>query len=335
MGRFFIFALCALLSTMAALRSVEAAGCRKVASSEKISINSGALKRLAKIGIDREAIFKSLRDVSIPETSGCWSGATGNFDGQIVSVGVLQWNYGQNSLQPVLRAFQNQFSTDKAYDLELARLMPHYGKLLFSKGCLARRITADCKEQILTHQSGSGRFEKSFQQELDSLFESDAMVQVQTDQFVKLLESVRDDLERLFPGRAITPRQVKWAIDTKVQQGKFPGNADVARVRNTWKELDKQRQVEKLRALVRWYEGLSNAPDQDGTSKVYAQNVKIWSNKISSTAISDEQADLLLLSFLKSRTAQGQAGRWQALTFQRRATIILGAGCVAGHCIDN
>jgi hypothetical protein len=61
------------------------------------------------------------------------------------------------------------------------------------------------------------------------------MLQVQTDRFVKLLESVGDDLQRLFPKQLASVRQIKWAIDTKVQQGGFPGDNDVARTRAEWK----------------------------------------------------------------------------------------------------
>jgi hypothetical protein len=128
----------------AAQFSAQAAGCSKVGPSDKISINSVSQAKLA-IGITRNLIFKALQDVSIPETSGCWAGTTGNFDGQIISAGVLQWNYGQESLQPALIAFRNQFATTGAYKDELARLMPTYGNLIFSSGCLRRDITDDCQ----------------------------------------------------------------------------------------------------------------------------------------------------------------------------------------------
>jgi hypothetical protein len=47
--------------------------------------------------------LKALDVVSFFETSGQgFSGVTGNFDGQGVSWGILQWNFGQNTLQPLL-----------------------------------------------------------------------------------------------------------------------------------------------------------------------------------------------------------------------------------------
>lgn len=327
---------------IATLTPSYAASCKKVGPSDKISINSTSLRNLQGVGIDRLKIFESLKDVSIPETSGCWAGVTGNFDGQIISAGVLQWNFGQDSLQSILKAYQNQFSTDKAYEDELARVAPTYGKLIFSKGCLSVPIADDCKQQLLSLQTSGGKLQTPLQKEFDALFESDPMLQVQTDRFLRLLESVRDDLRRLFGQGSPSTRQIKWAIDTKVQQGKFPGDADIKRIRNSWSALkDASARKEKLHSLIKWYDGLSNAPDQDGTNaflpgtstKAFEKNSEAWHKIVSSGNLSEEQIDLLHLTFLKSRTAQGQAGRWQALTFQRRATIIFGAGCVAGQCV--
>lgn len=310
--------------------SADAATCRKVDSSDSIRINASSQKSLARIGISREAIFEALKDVSIPETSGCWSGFTGNFDGQIVSMGVLQWNYGQNSLQPIMRAYRNQFSTELAFKNEIDRIMPNHGKWVMSHSCLTIPITLDCKVRFLEAQRQPDSL-SSLKRELNALFESNEMIQVQTDRFVRLLESVRDDLERMFRGSTPSVRRIKWAIDTKVQQGSFPGNTDIERVRSSWTKLDDASRKRKLHSLILWYQGLSDSPDQDGASQVF-ENSKIWNERISSNSLSDEQIDLLHLSFLKSRTAQGQAGRWQALTFQRRAKIIFGVGCVAGQC---
>jgi hypothetical protein len=40
--------------------------------------------------------------------SDCFSGLSGDFDGQGISFGVLQWNFGQKSLQPLLREMRDQ-----------------------------------------------------------------------------------------------------------------------------------------------------------------------------------------------------------------------------------
>jgi hypothetical protein len=61
--------------------------CREVAPLDSIRIDQGALKDLSTIRIGRDFIFEALKDTSIPETGGCWGGAEGDFDGQILSVG--------------------------------------------------------------------------------------------------------------------------------------------------------------------------------------------------------------------------------------------------------
>jgi len=44
-------------------------------------------------------------------TPGCFSGLSGNFDGQGVSFGALQWNLGQGSLQPLIIAMAKTYPT--------------------------------------------------------------------------------------------------------------------------------------------------------------------------------------------------------------------------------
>ena len=69
-----------------------------------IRIDPAAAARLAEIGLDRARIFERMAETSIPETMGCWAMPVGNFDSQLISVGMAQWNYGTGSLQPVLKA---------------------------------------------------------------------------------------------------------------------------------------------------------------------------------------------------------------------------------------
>lgn len=311
------------------MASGAASACKRVEDAQQIAIAPAVLHDLAKVGISRGFIFDALKDVSATETSGCWAGATGNFDAQIVSVGVLQWNYGQGSLQPVMRRFRDKFPTSAGLSQELTRLMPNHGRLVFSAGCLAAIQTADCRDGLLAQQSG-GHLSTSLKQEFDALFESDAMVQVQVDYYVRLLTSVKDDLLRLFKGATPTPRQIRWAIDTKVQQGGFPGNADIDRVRKRYGSLSAKEKVAAMLAITTWYDGLCHTIDQGGVQLDCDWNVEHWRKTIQAGAVPDEQFDLLHLTLLKSRTAVGMSGHWQALTFQRRATIVLGVGSVAG-----
>lgn len=46
---------------------------------------------------------------------GCFSKVTGNFDGQGISLGALQWNIGQKSLQPLLQKMIYEHPADSTY----------------------------------------------------------------------------------------------------------------------------------------------------------------------------------------------------------------------------
>ncbi|TRW99051.1 hypothetical protein [Candidatus Methylobacter oryzae] len=51
-----------------------------------------------------------------------WAGVSGDFDAEGISCGILQWNIGQESLQPLVKAVGKD---------EVIRLVPVYGKAFF------------------------------------------------------------------------------------------------------------------------------------------------------------------------------------------------------------
>jgi hypothetical protein len=106
-------------------------------------------------------------------------------------------------------------------------------------------------------------------------------------------------------------------------------------MRAEWNSLPNEEEKRKaLLALVDWYRGLSYSADQGGVYLDRECNVQSWRQKINA-GTSVEQDDLLNLTFLRSRTAQGMSGFWQANTFQRRAKIVLGVGSVGGNTAEN
>jgi hypothetical protein len=136
---------------------------------------------------------------------------------------------------------------------------------------------------------------------------------------------------RVFPAGPITMRKVRWAIDTIVQQGRLPPDEDIARLRSRLAAMPPAERWPRLRAIFAWYDALSRTIDQDGIVRDYAWNFEQWSCMIDWGQIDPEQYELLHLTFLRSRTAIGNSGRWQALTFSRRGRIILGIGSVGGR----
>src|SRR3569832_2509028 len=133
-------------------------------------------------------------------------------------------------------------------------------------------------------------------------------------------------------------RKVRWAIDTRVQQGGLPGDEDIARLRTKLMAMPEVERWPRLRAIFAWYDALARTIDEDGIARDYQWNTARWGCMIDAGAIDPEQYELLSLTFLRSRTAIGNSGRWQALTFERRAEIILGVGSVSGvrdgDCVD-
>jgi hypothetical protein len=295
-----------------------------------IRIDPAAATRLAEIGLDRAAIFARMHDTAIPETMGCWAMPTGNFDSQLISVGMAQWNFGTGSLQPVLARWKSGFHSGHRFKQALKALAPSYGKMLFSHDCRAVPVGDKCRAAILTAEDSTGRLNNVLESELRAIFESDEMLQVQADSYVELLDAVRLDLLRVFPGEPITMRKVRWAIDTRVQQGGLPGDEDIARLRAKLAAMPEAERWPRLRAIFDWYEALSRTIDEDGIARDHDWNTLRWRCLADSRAIDAEEYELLNLTFLRSRTAIGNSGRWQALTFQRRAKIILGVGSVSG-----
>jgi hypothetical protein len=324
-----ILVLCTSLSFGACLRVRPVDGV-SINPLDRVSIDRRDLDQLKPIGMDKlPKIFGAMRDVSDYETNGCWAGPSGNFDKQILSVGVLQWNYGQNSLQPMIVLFERKFPSRRAFIAWRRKLMPQYGELIFSAKCKRSPISDECKRALLALQP-NGILQSPLSQELETLFTNDDMIQIQVDIFVKRLQSVRDDLERIF-GRneEFSPTQVKWAIDTKTQQDGFPFDPDIKRMRAAWEQLPNEERKQALAALVDWYKGLSFSVDQGGIWKDRDCNVPFWRQKINA-GLTVEQTQLLNLTFLKSRTAKGMKGFWQANTFERRAKLVLRVGSVAG-----
>lgn len=296
-----------------------------------IRIDSATAAQLATIGLDRAEIFARMTETSIPETMGCWAMPAGNFDSQLISVGMAQWNYGTGSLQPVLERWRDGFRSRGRFRAALKALAPIYGNLLLSKDCLAVPVRERCRRGILAAQDANGRNNPVLEAELIAIFESDAMLQVQTDAYVGLLDEVRLELNRVFPAGPITLRKVRWAIDTRVQQKSLPPSEDIARLRAKLAVMPPAERWPRLRAVFAWYEALAETIDQDGIVRDYAWNVDRWNCMIDWGLIDPEQYELLHLTFLKSRTATGNSGRWQALTFSRRAKIILDVGSVSGR----
>jgi hypothetical protein len=335
-----------LVLALVCLPFVSQAACLTVADDPAVTLGEPQTASLASIGFERKDLFDALAATAEFETIGCWAGPVGNFDAQTLSVGVLQWNYGQNSLQPLMSAYRASFATSEAFASEIASLMPQYGQVAFGEDCLVVPLTATCKDKILAAHDGAGKLAPTIASEYEALFNTPAMRQVQTDTFIAFLAGLKPKLTLTF-GDAPTALQTRWGIDLAIQQGyvryadavtgtdqtAFINPVDAATVRRLAEGLTPAMRRARMMSALRWYSGLCGGIYQGVVSEQCNYNIKHWCAVVVH-GVTDEQFDLFNLTFVRSRIATGQSGRWQANAFARRTKIVLGTGQVGPNKLE-
>jgi hypothetical protein len=162
------------------------------------------------------------------------------------------------------------------------------------------------------------------------------MRQIQLDYFTKSIEAVLGDINRVFQTRSPVEWQVAWAMDLKTQQGKFPKDVVIRRIKEQF--ANQKTQVERRKALlgiIEWYHGFCASGGALGVSSDYEQNSKDWSTRIEEGRLDGEDKyEALQFTFRMSITALAQDGGYQADAFQRRAAIIFGEGEVHGIIVS-
>jgi hypothetical protein len=316
------------------------AACVAVEDAAAFTLKEEQLKVLSDVSLTRADLFGVLQATAEFETNGCWAAPVGNFDAQTLSVGVLQWNYGQNSLQELMVAYRASFPTTAAFATETTRLMPLFGGLAFSDVCLETPFVIACKDQLLVAQDAGGKLGTAIEGEYEALFNSTAMRQVQIDSFVNFLDTLKPKLKATF-GEKPSRLQTRWAIDLAIQQGyvkfadavtgleqtAFVNPNDIITIRRLASTLTPKQRRDRMMSAIRWYSGLCGGIYQGVVAEQCNYNIKHWC-AVAVHGVNDEQFDLFNLTFVRSRIATGQSGRWQANAFARRTKIVLATGQV-------
>lgn len=329
--------LCAaLMIAMLGIANNAAADCLRVPTHDpRLKIDPVAMAALSQAKLDKSDLYKVMKVVATYETAGCWAGATGNFDNQWLSAGVMQWNFGTGSLQLLLKEFREKFSDRPLFDKKLAELMPHYGRKLFDTSCRTIPIGQRCIDFLRSQYIGDAdHLSADFELEVNELFESEAMRQIQVDYFVRNLTRVLDDLNRVFQQREPRAWQIAWAMDLKTQQGKFPSDSSIKRIRKSLVHATLQERQGMLLGIVEWYEGLCRSGDVGGVRFDYSYNVDTWTHAIKGDTLVRDREEAVHFTYLVSRTARNEDGLYQADAFQRRATIAFGRGQVHRSVIE-
>jgi hypothetical protein len=336
--------MCKVLTVLLAVwlcgcQSAGAADCRRVADEPFIRINSEALRTFQRYQLTRVKIFDLLKSVAQVETSGCWAGISDNFDKQLISAGVLQWNYGQNSVQVLLRNFKRSMGAQ--FQPFLNAHMPLFGSAVFSDRCLRDKAEGQphpCQTDFLDPADPQQKkLRAGLAAEFKVLFERDEMIQLQMDRVMATMEKTLDFSRRLFGDEFVSEKSFHWMLDIIVQQGGFDNleafKNDAARAWAYARSAGSEHQRMTATGILVWYAGHALSPDQGGLDCDWRYNIEKWSKLVASGSLDDEKFKLLLMSWMRARTASGENGRWQALAFQRRAKIGLGLGSVAGSSV--
>jgi hypothetical protein len=331
--------LCAILALFVMPGWAKAA-CLPVGDDPAMTLSNAQVASLSDIGFGRPDLFQALAATAEFETVGCWAGPVGNFDAQTLSVGILQWNYGQNSLQGLMNAYKASFSVPEDFSAEISALMPQFGSVAFGEDCLVVPLTATCKEKVLAAHDAQGKLTPAIASEYEALFNSPRMRQIQIDTFVTFLAGLKPKLTLTF-GEKPTALQTRWGIDLAIQQGyvrftdpvtateqsAFLNPTDAATVRRLSASLTPDMRTRRMMSALRWYSGLCGGIYQGVVAEQCNYNIKHWCAVVVH-GVTDEQFDLMNLTFVRSRIATGQSGRWQANAFARRTKIVLGTGQV-------
>lgn len=329
-----------ILSIISLFPSFAMAQCLAVKDDIELEITQETLEKLKPINFGRNEIFQALANTSEYETLGCWAAPVGNFDAQTLSVGVLQWNYGQNSLQNLMNSYRNKFNNADEFSNEIKNLMPLYGETAFSSDCLAIPFKTECKDKILAAHDEKGKLNPNIQKEYEALFNSKIMRQVQLEEFSNFLINLSPKFTEIF-GETTTPLKVRWGIDLAIQQGfvKYGENQsgflnpqDVTNIRKLYESLDKKTKTNRMLSVIGWYSGLCGGIYQGVKTEQCNYNISHWC-AVAVKGVTDEQFDLFNLTYVRSRIAQGQSGRWQANAFARRIKIVLETGQVGPNML--
>jgi len=242
------------------------------------------------------------------ETSGNpWSQITGDFDGQGISCGVLQWNIGQGSLQPLIKAVGQNI---------LLHYMPQYGSDLWS----ACTTSIPSGLQIVRSWQYSGRVKSDISKELKALFESPEMIQQQISHAANLGERA-DDLAILWAkdqrnAQSASLHDFCWFFDLLVMNGGMKNiwYNDVKRFITAYSP-DKADDV-----ICDW---LKAASPQMYRWRDSHKNAGLWRNNVKADIF-----DLFVLGYLR---AQKSRSEYRVLVMNRRGTIAMKRGYVNGE----
>lgn len=234
---------------------------------------------------------------------------SGNFDKMGISLGVLQWNIGSNSLQPIVRAIGKAAVMAK---------MPTYGEDLW-RAC---NTTIANGLAIVRAWQPNNKLPKAVKDELKA-FVKGAPFQ---DRQMQVARSVGNTAWNAAVDWAVkqgrqtaTKREFCWFYDIFTQNG---GLKSVT-VKKVQDYISNHGASTADDLICNW---LAGRTDDDHGAKDSRRNGKLWRDNVP-----DDRLFLFVASFLRIAEANPT---WQSDAMNRKGTIALGAGFVHGEQND-
>ncbi|KAK47813.1 hypothetical protein BG58_40945 [Caballeronia jiangsuensis] len=226
---------------------------------------------------------------------------SGNFDGMGISLGVLQWNIGSNSLQPLLKAVPRD---------TIRELCPKCGIELIQA---ANESPADGLDIVRRWQPG-GTLPPAYKSELQALAESDAFVREQViaaNHVASRAYQKCDEWCHVWGMQADT-HAFCWFFDVYTQNGGV-GTLTAQQV------VDFAQTPSSFALVIQW---LLSRTKADSGYKDAMRNAPLWSG-----GVLPNSKKLFAASYLRSQTARAQ---WRVDVMNRKGTLAIGHGWVHG-----
>ena len=244
------------------------------------------------------------------EASGDPLGAVaGDFDGQGISLGALQWNIGQGSLQPMVKNVGRD---------QVVATMPQIGAELWT----ACNSGKERGLEIVRGWHSEGKLRTAVKQELEAFTRSAPFVAEQIAKVNDVAGNAKSTAERWNRDSGKPEPSLHefcWFFDLLTQNGSLNG-VTPAMVKSF---IDDGR---KGRAVDRICDWLQARPTTQAGSRDSGKNAELWR-----TGVPDSRVTLFVASFLRSLAAKP---KWQADVMNRKGTVAVGVGMVHGKKFD-
>lgn len=262
------------------------------------------------MAVTNEDIALLTRIVGRFENSGDpYEGVAGDFDRMGISCGVLQWNIGSNSLQPIVRSVGRPHVMEK---------MPHFGAAMW-RACTSS-VAAGL--QIVRQWQKGTSLKPAPAAELRALMRS-APMRAQQDIRIRAIAERADAWASSWATSrqtgTRTPLELTWFFDVATQNGSMKGLgfADV----QSFKQASTPDRVDDL--ICDWLASLGSNFWGFRDSR---KNAQLWRDSVPAGNL-----DLLVLSYLRS---QKSTQRVRGDVLNRKGTLALRRGHVHGTLFD-